>query len=86
MKGLCFTSDALKLASCSYDSAIRIYDLQTSKEIALLEGHQGPVNSMCFNRDEGKLVSCGDDKTVRIWDLESNLEEVCLKGHQGVVH
>jgi len=67
VSSLCWTDKYL--ASGSYDDTIKIWDLDTKKCIATLEGHRHVVTSLCWT---GKyLVSGSYDKTIKIWDIVS---------------
>ncbi len=56
-------------------------------EIALLEGHTGPVFSLAFSPDSAALVSGGsaDDYSVRLWDVASAEETLLLEGHEAQI-
>jgi WD40 repeat protein len=82
------------LASGSADHTIRIWDLYTffsdsSKKTVkvVLNGHQGPVNSIMFSKvdDTKQLFSCSDDSIIMIWDYESGYVIRQLIGHRGGV-
>ena len=53
----------------------------SGKEIAVLEGHAGLVNSAAFSGDGKRVVTASWDNTARIWDAESGKEIAVLKGH-----
>jgi WD40 repeat protein len=57
-------------------------------ERAVLEGHQGWVNSVCLVTVGGRelLASAGGDGTVRIWDPGTGQQRAVLEGHQGWVY
>jgi WD40 repeat protein len=55
----------------SVDHVVRIWDAQTARLLAELEGHKGLISSVVFNR-AGRLVSASADGTIRIWDLATN--------------
>jgi F-box/WD-40 domain protein MET30 len=54
------------LCTGSYDSTIRIWDMEEGKVIRILDGHDEGVRCLQFN--DKQLVSGGLDGTVRIWD------------------
>ena len=60
----------LASASGGADACIKLWDLETRKEIATLPGHKGGVNSVAFSPDGALLASGGDDKTVKLWDVD----------------
>ncbi|KFW84515.1 Transducin beta-like 3, partial [Manacus vitellinus] len=60
----------LQLFSSSMDYKIRIWDLNSSKCVAVLDGHFSAVTSLAF-ADGNTLLSSGRDKICMVWDLES---------------
>ncbi|NXP42681.1 TBL3 protein, partial [Leiothrix lutea] len=60
----------LQLLSSSIDYKIRIWDLKSSKCVALLDGHFSAVTSLAF-ADGNTLLSSGRDKICMVWDLET---------------
>lgn len=56
-------------------------------ELAVLEGHTGPVFSLDFSPDSTLLVSggSGDDFSVRLWDIESASQAFLLEGHEAQI-
>lgn len=57
------------LATGSYDATIKIWDLDTGKELRTLEGHTSGVR--CLQFDGCQLISGGMDKTIRIWNWKT---------------
>ncbi|XP_057254106.1 transducin beta-like protein 3 isoform X1 [Pezoporus wallicus] len=60
----------LQLFSSSMDYKIRIWDLNTSKCVAVLDGHFSAVTSLVF-ADGNTLLSSGRDKICIVWDLKT---------------
>ena len=54
------------LYSASYDSSIKLWDIESGKCINTLEGHKGWVQDIKI-LPNGSLVSVGKDKAIRIW-------------------
>ena len=67
---LVFSPDGKILASGSMDGAIRLWDIATGKNLAVLEGHTYFVRSVAFSPDGKTLVSGSADGTVRLWDVD----------------
>ncbi|NEO23401.1 MAG: WD40 repeat domain-containing protein, partial [Moorea sp. SIO4A5] len=61
------------LASASRDG-VRLWNLNTGKQIAWLTGHQDWVQSLAFSRDGRFLATGGFDRTIKIW--QANRTEV----------
>jgi WD40 repeat protein len=62
------------------DSTLRIWDSQSGKTLAVLEGHTAPVNGARVLPD-GRILSWASDHTLRIWDSQSGKDLAVLEGH-----
>lgn len=65
-----FSPDDRTLATCGKDATVRMWDVNSGREIAKLLGHTDEVGEVAFFDSGRRLVSTGDDDTVRIWDVE----------------
>jgi WD40 repeat protein len=68
------------------DRSIRLWDLQTGKELRKMVGHTDTVYAVAFSPDGTKAVSGGSDGTIRIWDLETGQETKRITGHATIVN
>jgi WD40 repeat protein len=50
---------------------VRVWDLQTGRCRAVLEGHTGAVDSVAVSADGRTAVSWSYDRTARVWDLQT---------------
>ncbi|MGK7876517.1 MAG: toll/interleukin-1 receptor domain-containing protein [Xenococcaceae cyanobacterium] len=73
--------DGKTLASGSEDKTIKLWDLETGKEIHTLQGHDGRVFSVSFSPDGKTLATGSKDKTIKLWNLETGREIRTLQGH-----
>ncbi len=60
------STDGLRMATTS-SSAIKIWDVKTSKELFTLSG-TGNISSVTFSKDGIRLATASDDGKVIIWD------------------
>jgi WD40 repeat protein len=59
----------------SWDSDVRLWDVATGKELAVLTGHKASVLNCAFSRDGRTLATKSDDRTIKLWNL-ATLREV----------
>ena len=70
------------VATTSFDTTWRLWDVETGAELLLQEGgHQREVYPLAFHPD-GSLVATGDLGGLgRVWDLRSGKSVFLLRGH-----
>ena len=49
------------------DDYVRVWDVESGKELRRLEGHTGLVRAVSVTGDGRVAVSCGNDNTIRVW-------------------
>jgi WD40 repeat protein len=69
------------LASGSEDKAVKLWSVESQKEVTTLQGHNDHVNSVAFSLDGQYLASGSEDKTVKLWSVEQQKEVTTLQGH-----
>ncbi|MCX4501621.1 NB-ARC domain-containing protein [Streptomyces anulatus] len=85
--------DGTWLATAGRDATVRICDVATGAERAVLRGHGARfpdwppegVTAVAVAPDGTWLASAGKDQTVRIWDVATWTERAVLTGHTGEV-
>jgi F-box/WD-40 domain protein MET30 len=71
------------VASGSWDTDVKLWDLETKKEIRTLKGHT--LGIRCLQFDEKQLVSGALDGKIRVWDWRTGELRKELKGPTGGV-
>lgn len=59
------------IISASRDRTIKMWDLETGKELATLTGHTKAVKAVVVHPDGRRLVSASEDETLKVWDIET---------------
>ena len=70
--------DGKTLASASADKTIKLWNVDTKKEITTLKGHSSYVYSVTFSPDGKTLASASADNTIKLWNL--NLDDLLAQG------
>jgi len=84
VRGVAVTRDGHSVTA-SDDKTLKVWDLETGRELRTLEGHSSKVNGVAATRDGRRAISASNDKTLKVWDLETGRELRTLQGHSGSV-
>jgi Tol biopolymer transport system component len=71
VRAIAVSPDGRLLVSSSLDDSVRLWDLDTGKEIYRLPGHGalGGRRLVSFTSDGKRFLSWGDDFYLRVWDV-----------------
>jgi WD40 repeat protein len=61
--------DRHRVLSGSADKTIRLWDVETGRELRRFVGHAGGIT--CLALLEGRLLSGSEDRTLRLWDVDT---------------
>ncbi|NEP62993.1 MAG: WD40 repeat domain-containing protein, partial [Symploca sp. SIO2G7] len=71
---LAVTPDGQRVVSGSWDTKIKIWNIDTGEELRTLRGHTNIVHSVAVTPNGNKVVSASSDKTIKIWDIDTGEE------------
>jgi F-box and WD-40 domain protein MET30 len=81
---MCLQFDDNILATGSYDSTIKIWNIDTGDCIRTLRGHTSGIRTLQF--DDTKLISGSLDRTLKVWNWRTGDCISTLEGHaEGVI-
>ena len=76
-----FSPDGKTLASSSWDQTIRVWDVGSRREKALLKEQPNAVMSVAYSPDGKTLASASDGETIHLWDVTTRKEKASFVGH-----
>ncbi|KAF7493584.1 TAF5-like RNA polymerase subunit [Sarcoptes scabiei] len=77
---MCFLYDSNLLLSCSNDSTIRSWDVNSTACLAIYKGHSDPIWTIDSNRS-GSFISGGRCGIAYMWDIERTVPLRIYSGH-----
>lgn len=81
-----FSPDGKRLAAAGADRAIRVWEVESGKLVALIEDHADWVLDVAFSPDGKRLASASRDKTCKVFDLAKKESLVTFPGHAQTVY
>lgn len=64
------------------DKIVRIWDVETGREIRSFKGHDDYVTSVAFSAAGRYAFSSSDDRSIRRWNIETSQEDQRFDGHE----
>jgi WD40 repeat protein/serine/threonine protein kinase/DNA-binding SARP family transcriptional activator len=78
VSGLAFSRDGKLLASGSVDTVVRIWEVDSGRELHALTGFKDMVYGLDFDAAGQRLAAGSWDGTARIWDVGTGAEQMTL--------
>ncbi|ETO08240.1 WD repeat-containing protein [Reticulomyxa filosa] len=70
------------ICSGSFDTTVRIWDIETTKQLNVFKGHENWILSVKYGLNELRnTILSGSDESVRLWDIRSGQQIQVFKGH-----
>ncbi|KAF2868110.1 quinon protein alcohol dehydrogenase-like superfamily [Massariosphaeria phaeospora] len=81
---MCLQFDDRVLMTGSYDATIKVWDLETGKELRTLTGHTAGIR--CLHFDDARLITGSLDSTIKVWNWRTGECLRTLRAHsRGVI-
>jgi len=80
-----FSPNDRRIVSGSSDKTLKLWEVETGREIGTLDGHTSGVLACAYSPDGGRVVSGSADWTLKVWDAETCEELFTLPGHTGTI-
>ena len=85
VNGVAITPDGPRAVSASGDHSLKLWDLESGRELRTFQGHTDVIWWVTVTPDGELVLSASQDRTVRIWGLESGRLIRTLEGHRDTV-
>ena len=76
---VCYSPDGKYIASGSDDKTVKIWEVETGRELRTLRGHSYDVNSVCYSPD-GKYTASSSWDSIKLWEVATG---ECIKTLSG---
>jgi tricorn protease-like protein len=81
-----FSPDGTKLAAAGADRAVRVWEVATGKELALIEDHADWIFDLAWSPDGKRLATASRDKTSKVFDVEKKESIATFPGHAETIY
>ncbi|MBV8884844.1 MAG: WD40 repeat domain-containing protein, partial [Chroococcidiopsidaceae cyanobacterium CP_BM_RX_35] len=82
---LAWSPDGTRLASCSGDCTVKLWNPITGHCLKTLQGHQEPIWSVSWSSDGNAIASGSLDQMVRLWNPQTGQCRHTLKGYRNAI-
>lgn len=85
VNSVAFSPDSSRAVSGSFDGSVRLWDVETGKEIRQFEGHSKPVECVAYSPDGRHVLSGSQDSLMILWNVDTGREVRRFEGHTRLV-
>ena len=80
------SGDGLLAVSASSDRTLKVWEVETGRELRTLQGDTRAINGVALSGDGKSAVSASEDNTLKVWDVMTGCELRTLQGHTNWVN
>jgi WD40 repeat protein len=79
ISSIAFSPGGSRLVSCSFDRSVRLWDVETGRQLALLGKHAQFALGVAFSPDGSRVASIGKEGFLLIWNSHTGKQEHVLR-------
>ncbi|MGE0285358.1 MAG: caspase family protein [Bradyrhizobium sp.] len=83
--GVAISPDARLVASGNFGGTVKLWDVESGREIRTLIGHSAFTTAVVFSPDGNRVASASWDRTIKLWDVVTGQEIRTFSGHDGFI-
>lgn len=68
VSSVAYSPDGQRIATASWDSTAKVWDMASGEELFTLTGHTDFLNAVAFSPDGQRIITGSRDGTARVWD------------------
>ncbi len=73
-----FGNEGRVIVTGSADATLRLYDVDSGRELRVLRGPSDPIAGVAFSSDKDRVASVGWDGALRIWSVRGLVDKVTM--------
>ena len=80
-----FSPDGTQLVTGGRDHAVRLWDVETGENTAILAGHSDWISTVVYSPDGTVIASGGHDHNIWLWNVQTGTSLRLIEDHQAEV-
>jgi len=85
IKAIAFTNSGKYLLTGSRDKTMKLWEVETGRELITYFGHESTINDISVSGDDKFILTSSADKTARLWELKTGELIKTFTGHSDIL-